>query len=98
MRTVDTKERGVVQGKAVNIEGKYDKEIAAHRETKRNEMIEREKSIEKAARKEKSWELMRELKKIRENRGQWKENEELGGEERTKIEEEKEREKESKES
>ena len=41
---------------------------------------------------------MRELKKIRENRGQWKENEELGGEERTKIEEEKEREKESKES
>ena len=33
-------------------------------------MIEREKIIEKAARKEKSWDRMRELKKIiRENRG-----------------------------
>ena len=74
------KGRGVVQGKAVKICGNYDKEIAAHKENKIKEMIERDKSIEKAARKEKSWELMRELKKIiRENRGQWKENEELRG-------------------
>ena len=42
-------------------------------------------------RKEKSWKMMRELKRlIRENRGQWNDSEELRKEERNKIEVEKE--------
>ena len=46
-------------------------------------------------RKEKSWKMMRELKRlIRENRGQWNDSEELRKEERNKIEVEKELERE----
>ena len=93
--TIKTKRKkvggGVVQGKCMTMGGNYDDEIAAHKEKRRKEILERQTRIEKAVRKEKSWELMRELKKIiRENRGQWNDNEELRREERKKIEVEKE--------
>ena len=53
--------------------------------------------IEKAVEKEKSWEMMRELKRIiRENRGQWNDSEEFRKGEINKIEVEKELERERK--
>ena len=88
---------GVVQGNSMKLGETYDAEIEAHKEKRRKEALTRQKRIEKALEKEKNWEMMRELKRIiRENGGQWHDSEELRKEERAKIEQENELERERK--
>ena len=94
-KTNTKKVGGVVQGKSMKLGETYDAEIEAHKENRRKEALTRQKRIEKAVEKEKSWEMMRELKRIiRENRGQWHDSEELRNEERSKLEHENELERE----